>query len=280
MSYVMHKNSGDIMNKENGTQVGDTKYESLEKTLKAVGKATFVRFYYDFKDTRISEKEVAEKIHNLSPKARSDQQRFRVPRARHIFCLGQELDALELIIKSRRVDSEAIELAKEILQKESVLRNNSKDGEGVEFESFLNRDLVYSCPVEFEYDNTPRAPKVPKTMSTKRYYRSPTVSKNALSKANYLCEVDSQHRVFVRKNSNINYTEPHHLVPLFASENFPGVDLDREQNVVSLCSECHNWLHYGADVDQILKPLYEQRKDLLEAIGISITYEELRKFYM
>ena len=42
---------------------GDTKYESLEKTLKAVGKATFVRFFYDFKDTRISEKEVAEKIY-------------------------------------------------------------------------------------------------------------------------------------------------------------------------------------------------------------------------
>lgn len=259
---------------------GDTKYESLEKTLKAVGKATFVRFFYDFKDTRISEKEVAEKIYKHSPTARSEQQRFRVPRARHIFALGQELDALELIIKSSRVDSEAIQLAKEILQKEKVLLNNSKDGEDVEFANFLNKDLVYSCPIEFEYDNTPRAPKAAKTMSTKRYYRSPTVSKNALSKANFLCEVDPQHRVFVRKNSNINYTEPHHLVPLFASKNFPGVDLDREQNVVSLCSECHNWLHYGADVDQILKPLYDQRKELLEAIGIFITYEELREFYL
>ena len=79
-------------------QYGDTKYESLEKTLKAVGKATFVRFYYDFKDTRISEKEVAEKIYKNNPNARSDQQRFRVPRARHIFALGQELEALELVI--------------------------------------------------------------------------------------------------------------------------------------------------------------------------------------
>ena len=42
-------------------QHGDTKYESLEKTLMAVGKATFVRFFYDFKDSRISEKEVSEK---------------------------------------------------------------------------------------------------------------------------------------------------------------------------------------------------------------------------
>lgn len=261
-------------------QYGDTKYESLEETLKAVGKATFVRFYYDFKDTRISEKEVSEKIYKHSPTARSDQQRFKVPRARHVFALGQELDALELIIKSSKVDPEAIDLAKEILQRERILQGNSKDTDDVEFERLLDKDLVYSSSVEFEYDNTPRKPKTPKTTATKRYHRSQTVSKNALAKANFLCEVDSEHRVFVRKNSNINYTEPHHLVPLFASENFPGIDLDREQNVVSLCSECHNWLHYGADVDQILKPLYEQRKVLLEAIGIAITYEELRKFYL
>ena len=260
---------------------GDTKYESLEKTLKAVGKATFVRFYYDFKDMRISEKEVADKIYKNNPNARSDQQRFRVPRARHIFALGQELEALELVIKSSRVESTAIALAKEILEDEKAsIRNFEEVSKDVEFNHSLNSEILYSDQTSFEYDNTPREPKIPKAVQSVRYYRSRTVSKNALSKAEFLCEVDPSHRVFVRKNSNINYTEPHHLVPLFASVNFPGVDLDREQNVVSLCSECHNWLHYGADVDQILKPLYDQRKELLEAIGITITYEELKKFYL
>lgn len=31
----------------------DTKYINLEATLDAIGKATFVNFYYDFKDTEI-----------------------------------------------------------------------------------------------------------------------------------------------------------------------------------------------------------------------------------
>lgn len=40
----------------------DTKYEDLNKTLAAVGKAVFVNFYYDFKDFSISKDELAKKF--------------------------------------------------------------------------------------------------------------------------------------------------------------------------------------------------------------------------
>ena len=100
-----------------------------------------------------------------------------------------------------------------------------------------------------------------------------------MAKANYLCEVDNSHWVFKRRNSNKTYTEPHHLVPLSAHKDFKNIDLDREQNVVSLCSHCHNLLHYGEDVDQVLKPLYEARKELLEKVGIFVSYEQLKKYY-
>ena len=106
------------------------------------------------------------------------------------------------------------------------------------------------------------------------------MSENALLKAGFLCEVDKNHLLFVRRNSNKNYTEPHHLVPLYAQKDFPDVNLDREQNIVSLCSHCHNLLHYGADVDAVLFPLYQSRKELLEAIGVAITYEKLKKYYI
>ena len=259
----------------------DTKYGSVEDTLNAIGKAAFVRFYYDFKDTTIPTDVLAEKILRESPRARSLRQGFRIPRARHIFALGQEIEALKIIIASDRVDPKAIESAKSILSKELQQKSNYEDkNEESTFNESLNNDLIYSAPANFEYDNTPRAPKVTTTVSTTRYHRSRMVAKNALLKASYLCEVDPTHRVFIRKNSNINYTEPHHLVPLYVSDRFPDVDLDREQNVVSLCSECHNWLHYGEDIDQILKPLYEQRKELLQAIGITITYEELKNLYL
>ena len=48
----------------------DSKYESIEKTLSAIGKATFVQFYYEFKDTTIFTEELAQKILLNNPRAK------------------------------------------------------------------------------------------------------------------------------------------------------------------------------------------------------------------
>ena len=101
---------------------------------------------------------------------------------------------------------------------------------------------------------------------------------NALKKAHYKCECDATHPTFIRKNSSLPYTEPHHLVPLGFSDEF-SVSLDVEENMVSLCSNCHNQLHYGRDIREILNYLYCQRKDLLAKVGIVVTINELYKMY-
>ena len=59
------------------------------------------------------------------------------------------------------------------------------------------------------------------------------------------------------------------------SEQF-NVSLDVEENIVSLCSNCHNQIHYGADADKLIEKLYEERKDALASVGIIIT--ERRKY--
>lgn len=46
------------------------------------------------------------------------------------------------------------------------------------------------------------------------------------------------------------------------SEQF-NVSLDVEENIVSLCSNSHNQIHYGADADKLIEKLYEERKDAL-----------------
>ena len=38
--------------------------------------------------------------------------------------------------------------------------------------------------------------------------------KNALIRADFKCEVDESHKLFLRKGQPVNYTEPHHLIPL------------------------------------------------------------------
>lgn len=108
--------------------------------------------------------------------------------------------------------------------------------------------------------------------------RDLTVAFNALKKANFSCEVDNNHFLFLRKNSNINYTEGHHLIPLKYQDMFD-VNLDVEANIVSLCSNCHNQIHYGKDYEALISKLFNERKLRLDKCGIHITLEELLKLY-
>lgn len=131
----------------------------------------------------------------------------------------------------------------------------------------------------FEYSGKPQAKKEPIFVNGhKTYKRDKKKSLNALKKANYKCEIDESHPSFIRKNSTHNYTEPHHLVPMEFSDNFD-VSLDVEENIVSLCSNCHNQLHYGRDIRELLNVLFEARKTLLETVGIVVSIEELYDMY-
>jgi predicted HNH restriction endonuclease len=117
--------------------------------------------------------------------------------------------------------------------------------------------------------------------SSQKYKRDTTVAVNALIRANFLCEYDNSDRVFLRKgSSNRYYTEAHHLIPLSEHNDFE-YSLDIEENVVSLCSHCHNLLHYGRyeDKKEILQKLYDERVDVLRECKIDITFEQLLNYY-
>jgi len=259
----------------------DTKYVDLRTNLSAVGKAVFANFYYEFKDAASSDNVLAEKLFRENPNSKSPSQNFRIPRARHIFEAGQQLEALQIIIDSDRVDPIAREKARQILLQETTRASMEQDVLlEHRFIEKLNKEIIYTEASEFEYNPKPQPPKAARSATVSAPVRDRNVALNALKKANYLCEVDENHFVFRRKNGKTNYTEPHHLVPLNAQKDFPSADLDREQNIISLCSTCHNWLHYGDDIDAILRPLYEERKDLLKTIGIEITYEQLLNYYL
>lgn len=110
------------------------------------------------------------------------------------------------------------------------------------------------------------------------YPRGHAIAREALITAEYKCELDRNHRSFISKAHGVPYTEPHHLVPLAFADHFD-VSLDVVENIVSLCSNCHNEVHYGKDSPQILMKLYKCRKDALEQVGIKITLEQLLWMY-
>jgi len=58
------------------------------------------------------------------------------------------------------------------------------------------------------------------------------------------------------------------------------VSLDVEENIVSLCSNCHNNLHYGRDYEVILNKLYDERIDHLIKVGLHIKFEDLLEMYV
>lgn len=110
------------------------------------------------------------------------------------------------------------------------------------------------------------------------YCRKRSISWNALKHAGFKCEVDDKHISFIRIHPEVVYMEPHHLVPMAYQDLFD-VSLDREQNIISLCSNCHNEIHYGKNRKDIVERMYEQRKYLLAEAGINITLEELLHMY-
>jgi hypothetical protein len=115
--------------------------------------------------------------------------------------------------------------------------------------------------------------------STKNYYeRSPQVAINAIANSNYSCEIDSLHKTFTRKSKNEPYLEPHHLIPLSKQNDFQ-YSLDVEANIISLCSNCHNEIHYGQNHKMLIKFLYNKRIQRLEKTALKIDLATLIGYY-
>ncbi len=109
--------------------------------------------------------------------------------------------------------------------------------------------------------------------------RDPKRAADALLHAKYKCEYNPLDRTFLRKNGK-PYTEPHHLIPISKYKDFD-YSVDVIENIVSLCSHCHNLLHYGRIEDKIplLKKLYDERIDALKKCGLVLSFEQLKSYY-
>lgn len=92
--------------------------------------------------------------------------------------------------------------------------------------------------------------------------RSVEISNNALRRAGNLCEINPKHKSFNRRGTNIKYMEPHHIIPTSVQDEFIN-SLDSEPNIISLCSECHNKIHYG-DGEDLVKQIFTERYDELD----------------
>ena len=145
----------------------------------------------------------------------------------------------------------------------------------------LNNEITSSpVPVKLEEETSKPKVKVETVFNNghEGYPRSRNVTYVALDKANYTCEFEPSHKSFINKSTGKKYMEAHHLIPLAFHKSFEN-SLDHIANVICLCSECHNRIHYGADADLLITKLFMVRKERLEEAGIGITLERLLEMY-
>lgn len=132
---------------------------------------------------------------------------------------------------------------------------------------------------KFKLQNN-RIPIPIKVGNSFKYKTNPRISKTALEIANHICMGDHNHITFISKLGK-PFMEAHHLIPMSAQKDF-SVNLDRIENIVSICPICHSAIHLGDDATrlELLKKLYDLKEKELKSVGINISFGELfTKYY-
>ena len=163
------------------------------------------------------------------------------------------------------------ELLEQQVDIEERLDQELVDGIDGLIEAYVNQ------PVDYKPQPEPK-PQLDFLGKKSSYKRNKEVAIKALKRANYECEIDKSHPSFKRRTTKVNYTEPHHLIPMAKQGNF-SYSLDVEANIVSLCSNCHNQIHYGADYKEMISKLHIKREKELTQAGIQIDLDTLIEYY-
>lgn len=121
----------------------------------------------------------------------------------------------------------------------------------------------------------PLQPEEPVVVQQTIYKRSEILRTQALTIANYKCEIDGDHQSFIAENTKKPYMEGHHAIPMRLQDSFDH-SLDVYANLVCLCPVCHRRIHYGIvdDRKQMLKLIYHNRADRLANSGIKLGMDE------
>lgn len=123
--------------------------------------------------------------------------------------------------------------------------------------------------------------KLPVSSTVMKYQRDPSIAQKALRLSGYVCEADHNHITFISVTGK-PFVECHHLIPVSLQQRFPLASLDVEENIVTLCPNCHRHVHLGVGESkrEILDKLWNARKEGLARRGIEISYEEFLGIYL
>ena len=113
--------------------------------------------------------------------------------------------------------------------------------------------------------------------------KNPSIAKKVLEDCGYICLLDSSHETFISSKGHM-YMEGHHLIPCTVenSKMFSKISkLDREENIVCICPNCHRAIHYGdgKTKKKLITKLLNTQKLRLDSVGLTITLDKLLSLY-
>lgn len=163
----------------------------------------------------------------------------------------------------------------------------SKYGRPINKKEFLNEqhedeiiNLSLKDPSDkVDQDHVVPAPQAKKKGKSYYYPRNPKSAADAYKLSGHKCEYNTKHTSFKRNDGSV-YLEAHHLIPMRMQETFKNnASLDVPANIVCLCSECHNKIHYGKDNENMIDYLYKKRKKRLNKAGIVVNIDIVKSYY-
>lgn len=179
---------------------------------------------------------------------------------------------IALIVKSKPI---------KVIQDSEIVAIDKRSSFVDEEDRNYQEDVEKSEPAHTPDGPQPKPQRID-TLSGRRWKTNPKIGKEAIVKANYECEICSDHKTFISKKTEKNFMEVHHLIPMKQQDNFEN-SLDVPDNIFSLCPNCHRFLHYGrlSDKEKTLEQLFEKRRKFLEKQrGINkVTIVQLKRCY-
>jgi len=158
--------------------------------------------------------------------------------------------------------------------------------EGIDFDDSVEQNKIQNvqpatAKFSSEYGNMPD--EIIDTSNGKAIKRNHTVAKKVLVDSQYKCLYDMKHTTFSTVAGN-PYMEGHHLIPCTVTNSklFEITSkLDREENIVCICPNCHKAIHYGDNSTKrrLIKVLFDKQKAKLQSVKIDITLEILFDLY-
>src|SRR5699024_4838879 len=153
----------------------------------------------------------------------------------------------------------------------SIAEESVEEQHDEEVNNYLQRKIIKIDENKLVKEPTIKKSKQ-KFKNTLSYPRSELEMMKAKINSDWTCEISLSHNTFINEQLNKPFVEGHHLIPMFAQDQFK-YTIDFADNIVTLCPNCHRKIHYGLQEDkhEMLQLLYEKRKDKYPQYKIEIT---------